>query len=167
MLLEKLPFFILSAVISVVTILMQAEINAFSLAVPLADRLGYAVVSQDAGHDNAYHSFRATIDWMYTPIAGQIGANAYLNHPRVALFNNSWGAFVEEDDNGANRFARFVPPSNPISMTALSQFTFPTSQTCGPTVLAALAILTTALLARLPRRPLHAVRRCRHNLPRS
>jgi tetratricopeptide (TPR) repeat protein len=44
-LLEKLPFFILSAVISYVTIRMQVSANAFSLAVPLADRLGNAVVS--------------------------------------------------------------------------------------------------------------------------
>ncbi len=44
-LLEKIPFFLLSAIISVVTILMQAEISAFGLAVPLVDRLGNAVVS--------------------------------------------------------------------------------------------------------------------------
>lgn len=42
---EKLPFFLLSAVIAVVTIKMQVAVNAFSLAVPLADRLGNAVVS--------------------------------------------------------------------------------------------------------------------------
>lgn len=42
---EKLPFFLLSAVIAVVTVRMQAASNAFSLAVPLADRLGNAVVS--------------------------------------------------------------------------------------------------------------------------
>ncbi|MES1168186.1 MAG: hypothetical protein ABUL61_03345, partial [Oleiharenicola lentus] len=42
---EKLPFFVLSAVIAVVTIRMQAAINAFALAVPLADRLGNAAVS--------------------------------------------------------------------------------------------------------------------------
>ncbi|AOS43171.1 cellulose synthase subunit BcsC [Lacunisphaera limnophila] len=44
-LLEKIPFFALSAVIAVVTIRMQVASNAFSLAVPLADRLGNAVVS--------------------------------------------------------------------------------------------------------------------------
>lgn len=43
--LEKLPFFALSAIIAVVTIRMQVAVNAFSLAVPLADRLGNAVVS--------------------------------------------------------------------------------------------------------------------------
>lgn len=44
-LLEKLPFFLLSAVIAVVTIKMQVASNAFSLPLPLADRLGNAVVS--------------------------------------------------------------------------------------------------------------------------
>lgn len=43
--LEKLPFFLLSAVIAVVTIRMQVAHNAFVLSVPLADRLGNAVVS--------------------------------------------------------------------------------------------------------------------------
>lgn len=43
--LEKLPFFLLSAAVSVVTIKMQAASNAFVLTVPLADRLGNAVVS--------------------------------------------------------------------------------------------------------------------------
>jgi tetratricopeptide (TPR) repeat protein len=43
--LEKLPFFLLSAVISIVTIKMQVAVKAFALAVPLADRLGNAVVS--------------------------------------------------------------------------------------------------------------------------
>lgn len=42
---EKLPFFLLSAVIAVVTVKMQIASNAFSLAVPLTDRLGNAVVS--------------------------------------------------------------------------------------------------------------------------
>ncbi|MDQ5979167.1 MAG: protein O-mannosyl-transferase [Verrucomicrobiota bacterium] len=44
-LMEKLPFFLLSAVIAVVTIRMQVAHNAFVLEVPLADRLGNAVVS--------------------------------------------------------------------------------------------------------------------------
>jgi tetratricopeptide (TPR) repeat protein len=44
-LLEKLPFFALSGVISIVTVRMQVAINAFTLAVPLDDRLGNAVVS--------------------------------------------------------------------------------------------------------------------------
>jgi len=44
-LMEKLPFFLLSAVIAVVTIKMQVAIKAFSLSIPLADRLGNAVVS--------------------------------------------------------------------------------------------------------------------------
>lgn len=43
--LEKVPFLLLSAVIAVVTIKMQVAVKAFALAVPLADRLGNAVVS--------------------------------------------------------------------------------------------------------------------------
>lgn len=42
---EKLPFFILSAVITVVTIRMQAASHAFQLVIPLGDRLGNALVS--------------------------------------------------------------------------------------------------------------------------
>jgi tetratricopeptide (TPR) repeat protein len=42
---EKLPFFTLSAVIAVVTIKMQVAVKAFALSVPLADRLGNAIVS--------------------------------------------------------------------------------------------------------------------------
>lgn len=42
---EKLPFFLLSAVIAVVTVKMQVAALAFSLSVPLAGRLGNAVVS--------------------------------------------------------------------------------------------------------------------------
>jgi Flp pilus assembly protein TadD len=44
-LLEKLPFILLSAVISVVTIHMQAKADAFTLAVPLDERIGNALVS--------------------------------------------------------------------------------------------------------------------------
>lgn len=44
-LLEKLPFLALSAIIAYVTVRMQVASNAFALAVPLTDRLGNAVVS--------------------------------------------------------------------------------------------------------------------------
>jgi tetratricopeptide (TPR) repeat protein len=43
--LEKLPFVLLAAVIAAVTIRMQAKADAFTLAVPFADRLGNALVS--------------------------------------------------------------------------------------------------------------------------
>jgi len=43
--LEKLPFFALSAVIAVVTIRMQVASDAFQLALPFFDRLGNALVS--------------------------------------------------------------------------------------------------------------------------
>lgn len=43
--LEKLPFVLLAAVCAVVTIRMQAKADAFTLAVPFADRLGNALVS--------------------------------------------------------------------------------------------------------------------------
>lgn len=42
---EKIPFFALSAIISVVTILMQTSFGAFTLPLPLAARLANAVVS--------------------------------------------------------------------------------------------------------------------------
>lgn len=42
---EKLPFLLLSALITVVTIRMQQASHAFQLAIPLGDRLGNAVVS--------------------------------------------------------------------------------------------------------------------------
>lgn len=43
--LEKIPFVLLAAAIAVVTIRLQVKADAFTLAVPLADRLGNAVVS--------------------------------------------------------------------------------------------------------------------------
>jgi hypothetical protein len=55
---------------------------------------------------NAYNSYRASVNWMYTPLAAQ--PQAFLNHTKIALFTNSWGAPREQDDNGDNRFARFV-----------------------------------------------------------
>lgn len=42
---EKIPFFILAAVIAVMTIKMQVAVKAFALSVPFADRLGNAAVS--------------------------------------------------------------------------------------------------------------------------
>ncbi len=60
-------------------------------------------------HDNMFNSFRAAVDYMYTPIGGpQPSGQEYKIHDRIALFNNSWGAIFEQDDNGDNRFARFV-----------------------------------------------------------
>lgn len=44
-LLEKIPFLLLSAAVSVATILMQAAHNSFVLALPFSDRLANAVVS--------------------------------------------------------------------------------------------------------------------------
>jgi subtilisin family serine protease len=67
----------------------------------LAERDG-----DDPSHDAAYHSYRAAINWMYTPLGAP--APEYQRHPSISIFNNSWGAFVEQDDNGENRFARFV-----------------------------------------------------------
>lgn len=43
--LEKVPFFILSAIIAAVTVLMQVAVGAFTLNVPLAGRIANAVVS--------------------------------------------------------------------------------------------------------------------------
>lgn len=62
----------------------------------------------DPAHDNAFNSYRGAIGWLGTPVAGQAGADAYKNHPALRLFNNSWGPAYETDDNGDNRFARFV-----------------------------------------------------------
>ncbi|MDP6380361.1 MAG: S8 family serine peptidase, partial [Phycisphaerae bacterium] len=78
-----------------------ADINAPGTPANLAQRDG-----DNAIHNASFNSFRAAVDWMYTPI----GANPTLwkNHPRIALFNNSWGAGYEQDDNGTNRFALFV-----------------------------------------------------------
>jgi Tfp pilus assembly protein PilF len=45
LLLEKVPFFLLSAVIAVVTVVMQNQAGAFALHVPLGGRLANAVVS--------------------------------------------------------------------------------------------------------------------------
>lgn len=43
--LEKIPFFALSAIISVATILMQRKVGAFTLDLPFAARVGNAIVS--------------------------------------------------------------------------------------------------------------------------
>ncbi len=55
--------------------------------------------------DNGFNSFRAAIDWMNRP---QAAGPAYQQHPSIDLYNNSWGPVTENDDNGDNRFARFV-----------------------------------------------------------
>jgi hypothetical protein len=60
----------------------------------------------DPVHNGTFNSFRAAVDWMYTPLGGPV--NAAFQHPRIALFNNSWGAGFEFNDNGTNRFAQFV-----------------------------------------------------------
>lgn len=51
-------------------------------------------------------SFRAAVDWMYTPRNAAV--DTWKNHPSIALFNNSWGPGYEMDDNGDNQLARFV-----------------------------------------------------------
>ena len=38
----------------------------------------------------------------------QAAGPAYQQHPSIELYNNSWGPATENDDNGDNRFARFV-----------------------------------------------------------
>jgi hypothetical protein len=58
-----------------------------------------------AANDALFDNYRAAVDWMYRP---QAAGPAWQQHPTIALFNNSWGAAVENDDNGNNRFARFV-----------------------------------------------------------
>jgi hypothetical protein len=58
-----------------------------------------------AANDAGFNSFRATVDWMYRP---QAAGPAWQQHPSIALYNNSWGPATENDDNGNNRFARFV-----------------------------------------------------------
>ena len=55
-----------------------------------------------------WHSFRAIIDWMYRPFDSAVADSAFLKHPSIGLFNNSWGAKEEVNRNGAGRFARFV-----------------------------------------------------------
>jgi hypothetical protein len=60
----------------------------------------------DPIHNEAFDTFRAAVKWMYDPLGPP--SHAAFVHPRIALFNNSWGAAFEVDDNGDNRFARFV-----------------------------------------------------------
>ena len=59
----------------------------------------------DPGTDAVFNQYRAAVDWMNRPLAG---GPAWQNHPSISLFSNSWGPGVENDDNGNNRFARFV-----------------------------------------------------------
>ena len=58
-----------------------------------------------AGTDAVFNQYRAAVDWMNRSHA--VGP-AWQDHPSIALFNNSWGPVVENNDNGNNRFARFV-----------------------------------------------------------
>ncbi|HYO26450.1 MAG TPA: S8 family serine peptidase [Lacipirellulaceae bacterium] len=60
----------------------------------------------DAIHNENFDTFRAAVKWMYEPLGAP--ANAAFVHPRIALYNNSWGAAFEVNDSGDNRFARFV-----------------------------------------------------------
>lgn len=76
---EKLPFLLLSAAIAVVTIRMQVASNAFTLAVPLVDRLGNAVVSvaRYLGHllypANLAFFYEHRGAWPWTSVAAAAG----------------------------------------------------------------------------------------------
>jgi hypothetical protein len=67
------------------------------------------VKNPPATPDNGgFDEFRAAVDFMYRPRAGETGANAFKNHPRIALYNSSWAQPPESNDNGADRFPRFI-----------------------------------------------------------
>lgn len=79
--LEKLPFFVLSAVTSVVTVLMQQDKGAFVLDLPLAARLGNAAVSVARYLGKLFWPVDLTVVYPhpgYWPAAAVLGATALI-----------------------------------------------------------------------------------------